>query len=164
MNEEMRVEVNNSQETDTSVDYISAINEIKANTVSKEAFAKVKAENKKLLETLVNGQELSQEQAAPRPSVQELRTKLFDDSQKSNLEYVTTALELRQALMDKGERDPFLPYGDKVEVTSTMYQDAEDVAAVLQECVDFADGDSGVFTARLQAKLMDSAIPNKKRR
>lgn len=164
MNEEItRVEVNNNPETDTTQDYISAINEIKANSVSKEAYDKLKGENKKLLDALVNGKEIetNKEQG---PSIQELRNHLFDDSQKSNLDFVEAALKLREKLIEKGERDPFLPSGDKVELNDTIYNDAENVAAVLQECVDFAEGDSSVFTAKLQSKLVDSAIPVKRRK
>ena len=54
--ENMRTEVENNQVTDTSVDYISAINEIKQNSVDRAAYDKLRAENKQLLDTLVNGQ------------------------------------------------------------------------------------------------------------
>ena len=39
---------------DTTQDYISAINEIKQNTVSKEAYNKVVEDNRKLLDSLVH--------------------------------------------------------------------------------------------------------------
>lgn len=161
MNEEMRVEANNNQEIDTTPDYISAINEIKANTVSRETYDKIKAENKRLLDALVSGKEIDIKKEEP-VNIQELRNHLFDDSQKTNLDYVDTALKLRNALIEKGEKDPFLPFGDKVQVNDQHYQDAEEVAAVLQHCVDFAQGDSGVFTARLQALTKDTNLPRRR--
>lgn len=163
MSDEMRVEVTDNEQTDTSVDYISAINEIKQNSVSKSAYDKLKNENKQLLDALVNGKEISKEEMKG-PTIQELRTHLFDDTNKTNLDFVDTALKLRNALIEKGERDPFLPSGDKVALNDTIYDDIENVAAVLQECVDFAEGDSSVFTAKLQSKLVDSAMPVKRRK
>lgn len=139
-------------------DYIKAITELKQNTVSKESYDKLKSENKKLIDTLVNGGQLE----APKKEtvdIGQLRKELFNkDGQMTNLEYVTKSLELRNALLEKGERDPFLPYGDKVNVTAEHYDKAENVARILQECVDFADGDSGIFTAELQRRTKDSSI------
>ena len=163
MSEEMRVEVKDNEQTDTSVDYISAINEMKQNSVSKAAYEKLKNENKQLLDALVNGKEISKEEMKG-PTIQELRNHLFDDTNKTNLDFVETALKLRDALIEKGERDPFLPSGDKVALNDAIYDDVESVAAVLQECVDFAEGDSSVFTAKLQSKMVDSAIPVKRRK
>lgn len=141
-----------------NIDYIEALNELKSSTVSKEQYAKLKADNKRLLDALVNGEQIE----TPKKEVydvKELRKKLFDrDNTLSNLEYVDTALKLRQTLMENGERDPFLPTGTVVQETAEMHDKAEAVANVLQECVDFADGDSGIFTAELQRRTKDISI------
>lgn len=147
----------------TDTDYVQAINELKANTVSKTEYAKVRAENKRLLDALVSGEKID----APDKEVLDpvaLRQKLYNnDSQLTNLEYVDTKLKLRKALLERGERDIFLPYGDRVQDTAQMYDTAEKVASVLQECVDFADGDSGIFTAELQRRTVDNRIIRKTR-
>ena len=145
-------EMNNEQ-------YIAAIEEMKANTVSRDAYNKLRNENKQLLDALVSGKEIPQEPVA-KPTVGELRKKLFNtDCDLSNLEYVETALSLRDALIESGERDPFLPYGEKVDITSEQIELAEKVAAGLKDMVEFADGDSGVFSAEYQRKVKDVAIP-----
>ena len=144
-------EMNNEQ-------YIAAIEEMKANTVSRDAYNKLRNENKQLLDALVSGKELPQEPVA-KPSVADLRKKLFSSEDMSNLEYVETALALRNSLIEAGERDPFLPYGDKVDITSEQITTAEKVAAGLQEMVDFAEGDSGVFSAEYQRRVKDVSIP-----
>lgn len=145
-------EMNNEQ-------YIAAIEEMKANTVSRDAYNKLRNENKQLLDALVSGKEIPQEPVA-KPSVGDLRKKLFNTNcDLSNLEYVETALSLRDALIESGERDPFLPYGEKVDITSEQIEMAEKVATGLKEMVDFADGDSGVFSAEYQRKVKDVAIP-----
>lgn len=147
---------------DENVDYVAAIQELQENTVSKDAYNKLRSENKKLLDALVSGQQIDTP-PVQKPDVKELRKKLFNkDGNLSNLEYVDTALKLRQALIDSGEQDPFLPYGDRVKITAEMHRQAEDVAKGLQECVDFADGDSGIFTAQLQ-RITKDVLPMRRR-
>ena len=143
------------EEMDENVDYLEAINTLKETTVPKEQYSKLKEENKRLLEALVNGEQIEVETETP-VDVAELRKSLFnDDKELSNLEYVTKALELRKALIEKGERDPFLPVGNQITDTADMISKAQNVADVLQECVDFAQDDSGIFTAQLQRILKD---------
>ena len=156
MNEnEKRVDVVDNQEEDTTQDYISAINEIKKNSVARESYEKLKREHKQLLDTLVQGKELEITRVEPK-DINKLRKELFNkDGSLSNLEYITNALNLRDALIEAGERDPFLPYGEKVNLTAEHYETADKVATVLQECVDFAEGDSGIFTAELQRRTKD---------
>lgn len=144
-------EMNNEQ-------YIAAIEEMKANTVSRDAYNKLRNENKQLLDALVSGKELPQE-PVKAPSTDELRKKLFSGEDMSNLEYVETALALRNSLIGAGERDPFLPYGEKVDITQEQIDAAEKVAAGLQEMVDFAEGDSGIFSAEYQRRVKDISIP-----
>jgi hypothetical protein len=145
------------------VDYIAALAELKANSVPKSDYDKLKQENKRLIGEIITGTN-NETPAEQRPTISELRKKLLGDSQKSNLEYVETALELRRALIEKGEPDPFLPIGDKVEITDAIISDAEKVASLLEDCVEFAEGDSSVFTAKLQSKLQDSALPTRRRK
>lgn len=150
--------VSEQEKVNDGIDYIEALKEMKQNSVSRESYDKLKSENKQLLDALVQGKEIELPKEE-KLDVNELRKKLFNkDSYLSNLEYVDAALKLRKALIENGERDPFLPYGDRVDTTAEHYAKAETVANVLQECVDFADGDSGIFTAELQRRTKE-AIP-----
>lgn len=156
MNENKTVAVNNNQGTDTDIDYISAINEMKQNSVSKELYDKVCADNKKLLNTLVSGGQLSEE--IKPVNIDECRRKLFSENgTDSDLEFWDTALKLRQALIDKGESDPFLPYGQNIAPTDEDISTAKKVASVVQECIDYAQGDTTVFTNELQRRTLDAA-------
>ena len=160
-NEEL-TNVSSEEMLGTDTDYVAAINELKANSVSKTEYSKLRAENKKLLDALVNGQQIDLPKEEP-VNVDELRRKLFNkDANLTNLEYVDTALKLRNALIEQGERDPFLPVGDRVSETAEMYDIAQRVADGLQECVDFADGDSGIFTAQLQRITKDTPIKRRR--
>ena len=52
-------DINNSvtgqENVDDSFDYISALNEMKQNSVSRSEYEKLKADNKRLLDSIVNG-------------------------------------------------------------------------------------------------------------
>lgn len=157
-----------NQELDTAEEmnneaYIQAINELKASTISIEKYNQLRGENKKLLDALVKGEQIDLPKEE-KPDIQALRNKLFNNNNDlTNLEYIDTALKLRTALIESGERDPFLPTGDKVDLTSDIVDKANGVADGLQAIVDFADGDSGIFTAQYQRVVKDSGIPTRRR-
>lgn len=147
--------VNNNPETDTTQDYISAINEMKQNTVSKEQYLKLKEENRKLLDSLVNGQQVEQKEVKKPVDIEELRKDLFGvkNKQMNNLDFVSNALKLRTAIIENGGQDPFVPVGHKVQTTHNDYESAQRVADVLQECVDYADGNPEVFNDEFKRRI-----------
>lgn len=140
---------------DSTEDYIAAINELKQNTVERSKYDQLRADNKRLLESLVNGQQIEMPKAEAKPDISELRKAAFKEDQ-SNLEYVANALKLRSALIEMGEPDPFLPCGEKTLPTDADVATAERVASVLQECVDIAEGDSQIFTNELMRRTVDT--------
>ena len=143
------------QETvDDSVDYIEAIKEMKQNTVDKNTYLKLKEENRKLLQSLVNGEQKEVEKEEP-VDIDQLRNDIFN-KESTNLEYITNVLKLRDELIKRGERDPFLPYGKNILPTDEDIATANRVAKALQECVDYADGNSDIFTSELQRRMVDS--------
>lgn len=143
---------------DTTQDYISAINEIKQNTVPKEAYQKVVEDNRKLLDSIVHGTGIGQdqEQKPKEPDIDELREELYGANRKdmTNLECVDKTLQLRKAVMDKGGVDPFVPSGRKIQPRLEDFEKAQNVADILQEQVDDVKenfgGDPAVFNDRLQ--------------
>ena len=141
-------------ETDTN--YIEAINKLKKETVSKDLFDKLKAENAQLLNTLVeNGQYQPQETTVSDDDINKLRADLFrKNSNMSNLEFCDKSLKLRKALMDKGEQDPFVPIGNMTPATDQDYETAERVASVIQDCIDRANGNSALFTTLLNNQII----------
>ena len=152
---------------DGAEDYVAAIAELRRTTVPMDDYNKLREEKRQLINALVSGKTpeglVPEEETAANPD--DLRKKLFgpDSDNLTNLEYVETALSLRDSLIGAGERDPFLPIGDKVQITSDTIDTAERVATVLRECVEFAQGDSGIFTAELQRRTKDTAIPRARR-
>jgi len=144
---------------DMTPDYLAAIKELKQNSVDRQQYEELKAENKKLLDSIVNGQALeTPKQELVRP-ISELREELFNGEKDiSNLDFIKDSLELRKQLIAEGKPDPFLPVGQQIQPTDFDIQTAEKVANVLQECVDYANGDSEVFTTELMRRTVDVKI------
>ena len=150
-------ELNNVEQTteSNSIDYINAINKLKQNTVSRESYDKLRAENKQLLDTLVNGGQINQITSIEQPKVDELNEALFGNQNISNLEYCEKALKLREAILKEGGRDPFLTFGHNVNVDDNDIAAANRVAAGLKEIIDYADGNTDIFTMELQRRMID---------
>ena len=170
----MAEEIKNPQETGTvnsesganvqvdTAKYVEAINTIKKNSVSRQDYDKLKEENRTLLESIINQspQQANNTEEAEPVDLDELRKEMFStDSRLSNLEYVEDALKLRKALMDNGEPDPFLPWGEKIFPSAEDEEAAERVVRVFQECVDYAQGNSEIFTNELMRRTVDAAPP-----
>ena len=140
-----------------NTDYIAAIKELKQNSVDRSKYEALRAENKKLLDSIVNGTTVELPPVEQKKSIEELRAAYLKEDQ-SNLEYITNTLKLREAIIAEGKPDPFLPIGEQIMPTDDDIKTAEKVANVLQECVDYAEGDSAVFTNELQRRLVDVKV------
>ena len=159
--EETTGTINLTQETtsDNNQMYLDEIQNLKANSVSKDEYAKLQEDNKRLLKSLVNGTAVADGQGSPeKVDLNALRKDLFMNENLSNLEYWQNALKLRQELIDSGRPDPFLPQGVNINPTSEDREAANRVADVMQECIDYADGDSQLFTAELMRRTNDIKI------
>ena len=164
MLEEKEVSVTGNVEDNTQ-DYLAAIKELKENSVNRSEYDKLRAENKRLIDAVVNGQPGQEEQVAVKHSkeqIDELRNDLFNSPRElNNLEFITKTMELREALMENGEPDPFLPVGKQISPTRDDIEGAEKVAQVYKECIEYAEGDSEVFTNELMRRTRDVKLPRK---
>ena len=164
MLEEKEVSVTGTVEDNTQ-DYLAAIKELKENSVNRSEYEKLRAENKKLIDAVVNGQPGQEEQVVVKHSkeqIDDLRNDLFNSPRElNNLEFITKAMELREALMENGEPDPFLPVGKQISPTRDDIEGAEKVAQVYKECIEYAEGDSEVFTNELMRRTRDVKLPRK---
>ena len=162
--EEKEISVTGTVE-DNTLDYIKAIKDLKQNSVDRSEYEKLRAENKKLIDAVVNAQPGQEEQVVVKHSkeqIDDLRNELFNSPRElNNLEYVTKAMELREALIENGEPDPFLPVGKQISPTRDDLEGAEKVAQVYRECIEYAEGDSEVFTNELMRRTRDVKLPRK---
>lgn len=155
--------------TDNS-EYIETIKRLKENSVSKEEYEKLKAENKQILNAYIN--DIKPETEEKKETVEELQGDLSDlkkdlaraqEAGMSNLEYVSKALKYRETAMKLGLQDPFVP-NSPLGPDDNDFKTAQKVADKLQECVDQANGNPAVFRNLFeQAVRDDSKIPIKKK-
>lgn len=148
MNDNENVIENNT--TSSAEDYIRAIEDLRNSTVSKEDFDRERAEKKRLLESLTRGEYLTD--ATPgkeKKSVEELRKALANPDQ-TNLEYWTTAITLRETLMEEGKPDPFTPVGYQIQASETDKAEAQRVADGISWCIEKSEGNAALFNSYLQ--------------
>lgn len=150
----------NQPDTNPNEDYIETIKKLKENTVSKEEYDKLRAQNKQLLDSLVNGEDIEQP-SEEVSSIEDIRKELFNpDKELSNLEYASKALELRDRVLEEKGIDIFVAKNSQY--PNEAAASAERVASVLQQCIDRAEGDSSIFTAELQRRTNDILIPRRR--
>ena len=160
--ETTQTNVSSPTELGNETDYISAIKDLKANTVSKSEYEKLQAENKQLIDALANGETIPASAETEKPSLDELRANLMKEEQ-SNLEFVKNVLALRNAVIEQEGYDPFVPNGSQYVPTPEDVEIAQKVADVYQECVDYANGDSQLFTNELMRRTIDVSPMAKKK-
>lgn len=152
------VEVNETQK------YIDTINQLKASTVSKEQYDKLRDENKTLLESLVNGKstETSSTEETSKPSAKELSSILnkMSKSGTTNLEYIATSLQYRDAYIEEFGKDPWCLTGKDSQPTTQDYIDMEEQAQGLKQLVEIADGNNEVFQREFTRVLTGTSRPN----
>ena len=147
------------EETDT-VALAKALKEARENSVPKSEYDKIVAEKNKLVSEIINGEDSAgngQHETAPTDldaDIKKLREDLYGPkcSELNNLDFWVKTLALRDAVIKKGDPDPFLPVGAKISPTDDDAVKAQNVADVVQQCIDEADGNSEVFTALLQSR------------
>jgi hypothetical protein len=170
MNEQEILEqtgVSGEETSNDSADYIAAINEMRQNSVSRKQYEKLKSERDELLDTLINGGQITQIREETKKSIEEMRNELFSkeaaDKGMTNLEFVERSLELRDAIIEAGGTDPFLPVGKGIELTRDDYEAAEFTAEQFRQCIDMAKGNSEVFTNELMRRCVDNSLPAAKK-
>lgn len=142
-------------DVNTSVDYLDTIEHLKKTTVSKEKFAELKAERDRILKAYANGDVIDIPGANKEEpvNVDELRKKIFS-GELNNIDFVDSCLKLRKALIERGERDPFLPNGHDYVIKPEDVEAANNIADVYEQCINDSNGDSNVFTAKLQTRIV----------
>ena len=137
------------------MNYAEVIKNLKATTVSREEYDRVMNENKTLANALATSPAKSTDDEEVELPTDEyidgLRKKLFKiNGSLSNREFIKTSLDLRDALMARGERDPFLP------VNKEYIDNPSDMAAVnnlangLREIVEYSGNDDALFNSELK--------------
>lgn len=140
-------------EQESTADIIA---DIKANHVPKSKYERLEADYNKVLNAIRNNEEIEIKQEE-KPDINQLRRELYteDCNELNDIQYVQKTLQLRQAIIDEGGQDPFVPFGKQHGPEESDFATAERAAQIFQECVDYADGDNSLFIAELQRRTMD---------
>ena len=135
--------------------YLEVIKKMKENMVLKSDYDAAIAENKKLAEQLITSPN-PQEQPKEKVDIKKLQDQFSASTQMTNLEFVSSALKLRNALIEDGKPDPFLPVGRRISPTEDDIRKANKVAEAFEYCVDVAQGDPAIFNMELMRITRDS--------
>jgi len=156
--EEKKIE---EQSTEVSSSLVDDLKKFKENTVPRSDFEKLESEYKDLFNSVLDGRSAMKveegEVVLNDEDLNNMREDLFN-KEHSNLDFIEKSLILRKELIRRGEKDPFLPYGQNISPSFEDTQAAERVADVLQQCVDYANGDSALFTQELQRRTNDVKV------
>lgn len=144
----------NTTEPDGAQQYIDAIREMQKNSVSRDKYNKLEAENKQLLDTLVNGGTIEQVNVEPELSIEELSKKFLmaDKEKPHSYDGFKTVLELREKIIAES--------GDDIFAKDNSYEarlKAERTAASLQQCIDDSRGDKDVFMREFNDRLVETS-------
>ena len=144
--------------SESESDIVKAYAELKKNSVSIEEYNKLKAEKDEIIKSVIDGDGSTPGNGQSTPpeevDIPALRGELYGEhsAKLSNLEYCKKTLKLRKAVIEKEGYDPFLPHGANIKPDSDDIEKANNVADVMEQCIEEADGNSEVFTALLQAR------------
>ena len=138
--------------------YIDTINELKQSTVSKAQYEQLQAENKKLLDSLANGDYHHVEPEKPTYDLDALKKKWTDTfGINSNLIPAKAALEYRDAYLETTGIDLFAPNANnpKYEQKQEDLESAQNAAEVLRSCIEDCHGSDATFYSLLCDRTTD---------
>lgn len=153
-NDNVQEQVGAQQPNEVEANYLEQIKQLKENTVSKEMYDRVVAENRRMLSDYVNGT-LHVEDNEVKVSLEDARL-AYQQPGMNNLDQAKATLQLRNKMMESGLGDPFLANG--VDPTAQDVADAQQVADFLQNCVDLAQDDPAVFQAEFLRGLQETPM------
>lgn len=162
-NQEQRIAENEVDNTDL----ITALKELKANSVSKDKYEALEAKNKEIIEASINGwktdDQLAEEEADALEPRLEYYKRYKNNKFATDLDYWDNLIKLRKATIKEYGADPCVtgnygltPDGSKVEPAYGEAETVEEQFSLIEEMIKEADGNSQVFEA-----LLHSALPRK---
>lgn len=145
---------------DTAPNAAEELYDFQKNYVTKEKYDEAVKRGDEYLKAIINHTEkdVLQKEGVnpPKVDVQNLARKTFsEDNQMSDLDYCKNVLKIRNAQIEAGAIDPFLP----PDPDDRDYVIAENVADVLEQCITEAKGNNASFIALFQSRLKDVPLP-----
>lgn len=166
------MENENKNEIETNEkDYLAEIENLKANTVSKEAYDKMKAENAKLIKTIATNQKIEVESKKPEMTHEqkvtrheELANSILKARGKQNIENAKNMIEFRKLTQELYGVDPAtakVMSENPAEDTQRLHERMDKVFDTLEKCVENADGSDKIFNRNLDDAIDRATYPRK---
>lgn len=155
-------EIKRNEETVVdNTDYIAAIKELKENSVEKGKYDTLKAENKKLLDALVNGSDIDTKSSQPELKSRLEYYKAYKENKfNTDLDYWTNFLNLREATIKEYGKDPCVtgnygltPEGDKVEPTYGEQEAIQEMCDTIKDMIEESQNDPAIFSTLMQSAM-----------
>lgn len=161
--EELLKQQSESQGEADNTDYIQAIKALKENSVSKEKYDTLAKEKKELLNALVNGQGIDQQNEEKLESREFYYKKYKENKFSNDLDYWDNFLKLRKATIKEYGSDPcvtgsygFTPEGGRAEPEYGEKETIEEQMNLIEDMIKESEGNPIVFET-----LMQSSLPRK---
>ena len=134
-------------------DYVNQLAAMRETTVSKQEYNRICKENRQLAAALTNGGSIAQQQKEP-VNLKELRNKVLTDKKRTDLDYFSDVIKLRDASIEQTGIDPFLPANSKYKPNEADVANANKVAETIKNCIEKSDGNPKKFTLALQSHCL----------
>lgn len=158
--EELLKQQSESQGEQDNTDYIQAIKSLKENSVSKDKYDALAKEKKELLDALVNGQGIDQQNEASLESREHYYKKYKENNFSNDLDYWDNFLKLRKATIKEYGADPcvtgnygFTPEGGRAEPEYGEKETIEEQMKLIEDLIKESEGNPIVFETLLQSSL-----------
>ena len=166
------MENENKNEIETNEkDYLAEIENLKANTVPKEAYDRMKAENAKLIKTIATNQKIEVESKKPEMTHEqkvarheELANSILKARGKQNIENAKNMIEFRKLTQELYGVDPAtakVMSENPAEDTQRLHERMDKVFDTLEKCVENADGSDKIFNRNLDDAIDRATYPRK---
>lgn len=148
-----------TEQMDSNKMYLDEIKKLKETSVSRAEYNKIVEDNRNLLQAIVDGKTVATEEPVEeKQSLDDLRREIFT-GELNNLEYVSKALELRDRVLEETGNDIFVGKGHNLTPSMDAYASAERTANTFREAIEYANGDSELFTQELMRRTADVGLP-----
>lgn len=141
-----------------NADYIDALKELKANSVDKDKYEALKSENKRLLEAIVNGDDIEIEKKEDLKSAYEYCKNYQENKFSTDLDYWTNIVNLRKATIAEHGNDPCVTGsygldkdGNHVEPSYGEPEAVEEQFKIIEDLIEQADGNPATFKLLMQS-------------
>ena len=136
--------------TDNTAEYIETINKLKANSVSKDEYLKLRNENKQLLDALASNQ-VVEVTAEPKREITEVRKELFTNhSNLSNRQICQDMMDLYDYELENRGVNIFMPTDPQYIPTQDDITQVDNMVRGMKAALETANGNDLIFNQEIE--------------